>query len=193
MKMRRLSEEAANAMASSSRLRVKHRTPVSRTRSPKSHTHLAMVCPQPALGATGCAGARSSSAHPPLRAAAACARSERGRTPHPPKPARPSSAGRRDHRGLVGWQWWALRCCAQATAPRLAAWPRQRITHPAGGRRRLRAARRAPWQICCEARFSRFSRSCLICRLVARSGSARPAQPQRLRGRAEQQRPGGAM
>ena len=80
--------------------------------------------PRPGRGATGCGDARPSGAHPPLRTAAACTHSERRRTPRPRKPARPRSAGRRDHRGLVGWQWWAARCCSagdSAAARRVAS------------------------------------------------------------------------
>jgi len=55
---------------------------------------------------------------------------------------------------------------------------RESHTRPCG--RRLRAARGAPWLKSVARPAFLGLRSCLICRLVARSGVAQPAQPQRL-------------
>ena len=146
-----------------------------------------MVRPQPGLGATGCGDARSSGAHPPLRTAAACTRSEHRSTPRPRKPARPpaladviivaSSDGSGGRRAVA----------RQATAPRLAAWPRPRITHPAV---RPKAQGRPPRAMAnlLRARFSRFAKLRNLSFAVARSGVAQPAQPRptrRARGRTD--------
>ena len=129
-------------------------------KSPKSHTHLAMVCAQPGCGATGCGDARSSGAHPPLRTAAACTRSERRRMPRPRKPARPLSACRRDHRGLVGWQWWAARCCAagDSAAARRVASAANHTPGRAAEDSGPPAARHEPMTHLLRGRFSRFAK-----------------------------------
>jgi len=124
-----------------------------------NHTRiLRWLSAQPGRGATGRGDARSSGAHPPLRTAAACTRSERRRMPRPRKPARPLSACRRDHRGLVGWQWWAARCCAagdSAAARRVASAANHTPGSAAGGSGPP-AARGG--KSGCEARFSRFAK-----------------------------------